>query len=756
MELTRRGMVIGTLAGGGLALGCVLRPRSFKLPLPPRAGEMAFDAWIKIASDGVISVAVPQIEMGQGITTLIPQIAAMELGADWRQIAVEPAPSAAQYANLPLAAKWAQLWMPALPGLGQDPDGFVTRRWAEDNRFNATADGTALAAYEAPVREAAASVRALLAMAAAKRWDIGWEECEASGGFIRHGSKRLSFAQLAEDAAGFTPPDPPALLPRAPAERPADFPAGAPPAFPRLDLPAKVDGSFIFAGDVRLPDMLFAAIRHGPIGETSLAEYDEAAGTATPGLVKVVRNERWLAAAAINWWAAERALAAMLPHFTSTARASSEAIAAALDKGLHFGDAHRLYATGDPDSALAGKFALALRYDVAPALHASLETASATARLRGGKLELWVAAQAPELARFAAAKALGMKTSDVVLYPMPAGGSFDARLEHGHAVEAALIARETGRPVQLTWSRWQEHVAGLPRTPVAAVMAARTAPSGELIGWKARLALPASAREFGARLFGGETPQAAMAAAAGSFDSLAMAGAVPPYAVPNMVIEQVPVNIGLPTGRLRGNAHGYTAFFNECFMDELAALANSEPLSFRIALLGGDARLVQCLQRVSSLANWNGGRDGSGQGLACHVIGDGRGGGRIAAIATARRDENGVRVDRISAVADIGRIINVDIARQQIEGGLVFGIGLALGSSTTYLRGKPATARLGALGLPLLADCPKIEVDFIDSNEAPADPGELGVAVAAPAIANALFSATGLRLRRLPLLAEDV
>ena len=173
-------------------------------------------------------------------------------------------------------------------------------------------------------------------------------------------------------------------------------------------------------------------------------------------------------------------------------------------------------------------------------------------------------------------------------------------------------------------------------------------------------------------------------------------------------------------------------------------------------MLGQDLRLATCLQRAATLASWDGGVDGSGQGLACHVIGANGIGGRIAVVATARRDETGIKVDKLTAVADIGRIVNVDIARQQIEGGLVFGLGLALGSSSAYAGGLPLTGRLGMLGLPLLTDCPEIEVEFIESNAEPADPGELGVAVAAPAIANALYSATGLRLRKLPLLSEDL
>jgi len=753
MQITRRGILIGGLAGGGLALGYVLRPRKFPLPLTAGKGEVAFDAWIKIAADGMVTVAVPQLEMGQGITTLIPQIVAQELGADWRQIAVEMAPVSGIYANLPLAARWAELWTPALSGIAADADSGLTRRFAQDNAFMATAEGMSLAAYEAPARAAAASARALLCMAAADRWDVRWEECELSNGLVTHAKQRLTFGELAAEAAEFTPPSPPVLRPAAAKERPAEHPAGTAPRYPRLDLPSKVDGSHLFAADVRLPDMVHAAIRHGPMGEAELTQFNQKAAIGTPGLIGVVKGKRWLAAVASDWWAAERALTAMAPQFTIGARADTARIEARLEAAVMKGHGTRLVELGAPDELLSPKvLTMKQRYDVAPALHATLETASCTARLQDGRLEIWLAAQSPAAARRAVAKALDMALRDVVLYPMPAGGSFDRRLEHDHAIEAALIAREIGRPVQLTWSRWQEHLAGWPRTPVAAYMSAKTAQDGSITGWMARLALPASAHEFGRRQFGGQTSWSAIKDSAGEADRMAMEGAAPPYAIPNMLIEHVPVSIDLPTGRMRGNAHGYTAFFTECFIDELAHLGRREPLSFRIAMLGHDLRLAECLQRVSALAGWNGGSDASGQGLACHVIGS----GRIAVIATARRDENGVRVDKISAVADIGRIVNVDIARQQIEGGLIFGIGLALGASTNYADGLPQTGRLGELGLPLLGDCPQIEVDFIDSDADPADPGELGVAAVAPAIANALFSATGLRFRKLPLLSEDI
>ena len=752
MQVTRRQIVVGVLLGGGLVLGYQLRPRKYPLPLSPGKDEVAFDAWIKLSRVGVVTVAVPQLEMGQGITTLIPQIVATELGADWRQVAVEPAPVSAHYANLPLAARWSELWMPAFSVLGSSPSGPVTGGWARDHRFTATADGMSLAAYEGPARAAAASVRSLLAMAAAKRWDVDWKACEADEGFIIHGTKRLTFGELSEEAAALKPPASPVLRTDAASESPKATPAAAPLKYPRLDLPAKVDGSFLFAGDIRLPGMVFAAIRHGPIGESGLAYFDKAKARGISGLISLVKGERWLAAVAHDWWAAERALAAIAPNFRGGSRADSARIEAQLEEALLHGEAVSIYQSGDTGALAKKPYTLALRYDAAPALHATLETASATARLKDGKLELWLASQAPEAARRAAAEAAGVRERDTVLYPMPAGGSFDRRLEHDHAIEAAIIARETGKPVQLTWSRWQEHIAGWPRTPVAAVLAAKVAQGGAITGWKARLAMPASSHEFGRRLFGGYSPAKAMADSKGEGDMLAMEGATPPYAIPDMIVEHVPATIALPTARLRGNAHGYTAFFTESFIDELARHSGREPLSYRVAMLGHEPRLVACLLRCATLANWDAGADASGQGLACHIIGE----GRIAVVATARRDEHGVRVDKIAAVADIGRIVNLDIARQQIEGGLVFGIGLALGSSTSYAEGLPETGRIGALSLPLLADCPEITVDFIDSTEPPADPGELGVAAVAPAIANALFSATGLRFRKLPLLSEEI
>lgn len=756
MRVTRRGVLIGGLVGGGLAVGWLLRPHSFPLPLQPAENERAFGAWIKIASDGVVTVAVPQVEMGQGVTTLLPQIVAYELGCDWRQVAVEPAPVSGLYANTVLASRWAEMWMPLAPRLVEAPDDLLTRRWAQGHRFNVTADGTSLAAYETPARAAAATARALLMQAAATRWGVAPEECDVERGFVTHDKDRLPFGVLAAEAASLTPPEVPPLRPDAMAEDVQSSVPGGVLAWPRLDLPSKVDGSWTFAGDVRLPGMLHAAIRHGPIAASSaLDSIKEEGAKGLRGFERIVKGSSgdtaWVAALAQDWWTADTALSRMAPRFRHAEPADSLDIENALDTALREGQAKRIFGKGDM-SLVAGGLPLQIRYEVSPALHATIETASATARIENGVLELWIGTQAPQAAREAAALAVGLDPAEVVLYPVAIGGSFDLRLECMIAGQVAQLARESGKPVQLTWSRGEEHRASFPRTPVVAVMAARPDTEGGVGAWRARIAVPATAREFGRRMFGKDTSYQAIEAVAGQADRLAVAGAVPVYDIPHVEVDHVPARIALPTTRMRGNAHGYTAFFNECFVDELAAKAGREPLSFRMAMLGSDPRLAACLQRVAALAQWDGGVDQSGQGLACHVIDQ----GRIAAIASARRDTSGVRVEKLSAVVDIGRVVNLDIARQQIEGGLVFGLGLALGCAGRYVRGRPEGQTLASMTLPTISECPEIEVEFISSDADPADPGELGVAVVAPAVANALHSATGLRARRLPLFAEEL
>ncbi|MEL1251488.1 molybdopterin cofactor-binding domain-containing protein [Aurantiacibacter gilvus] len=757
MKVTRRGLLAGAAVGGGLLVAWTLVPRSFDNPLQPGDGEIAVDAWLKIAEDGVVTVAVPQLEMGQGVTTLLPQIVAMELGADWRQVAVEPAPVSGAYANVPLAAAWSPLWRPMIPALADEPDDLLLRNWAQENRFTVTAGGTTLAAYERACREAGAAARAMLAMAAAERWDVSWEQCRAENGVIYHGANSASFAELALEAGRHDPPDPPPVRPAAPAERaPAEGVAERelPLAFPRLDLPSKVDGTYVFAGDVRLPGMVYAAIRHGPQDKCELLEYDAARAAGQRGLVKLVESKRWLAAIADNWWAAEQALQKIAPRFAVERPINTTSMEDMLANALSAAGGAVIEKRGNGIDGY--DFDLALRYDAAPGVHATIETSTATARLQDGILELWLPTQAPEAARAAAAKALGMSAADVVLYPVGAGGSFDRRLDNQVAIQVALLAREAGQPVQLTWSRWQELAASYPRAPMAGVMAAETDDSGNIRRLRARVASPPTMREFGRRLFDNEVTWAAIDALEGEADPMAVAGLSPPYNIPDVSVEHVPVSLLLPTAPMRGQADGVTCFMRECFIDELAHRHEREPMSYRIAMLGQDAQLADVLQRAARLAAWDGGTPGSGQGIACHRMQLGDAVGRIAVVAEASAGEGGVRVRRLFASANLGRVVNRDIALQQVEGGLVFGLAMALGCGAEYSQGLPTQQRLASLDIPALSDCPEIEVELVDSEEAPFDPGEIGVPPVAPAVANAFFSATGLRLRRLPLLSALV
>ena len=750
MKVSRRGVLAGALAGGGLAVAFVLMPQRFGAPIEPTEGEVGFNAWLKIATDGVITVAVPQCEMGQGITTLIPQIVAMELGADWRQIAVEPAPPSGAYPNVVLASHWARLWLAGGADIATDENSLLARRFAERTRFNATAAGTSLAAYEEPARAAAATARAMLFAEAAARWNVAPEECRAQDGFVVAGQRQLRFAELAEGAARRDPPEVPPLRSEPPAEPPTGAGSTAETEYPRLDLPAKVDGSFLFAGDIRLPGMAFVAIRHGPIDRSRLKSYDKEAGAKVRGLLGIVEGNRWLAAAGQTWWAAEQALAAMKPVFGTGHPVDSNGIARALENGVNRGAGKRIVQIGSAE-VIDGKPTITRRYDIAPAVHAPIETASATAWLRDGKLTLWIASQVPERARVAAARAIGIGVQDVVLVPMAAGGSFDARLDHTHAIEAAVIARELDRPVQLVWSRWQEMIESPPRAPAAAQIGARLGRDGSIVSLSAKIAVPPFMREQGERMFDNRTSWAAIENSADRADPLAVSGAVPAYAIPNLAVDHVPVEIGLPVARMRGGGDALTAFFTECFIDELAQELGRERLSYRVAMLGQDLKMVEVLQRAARLAEWSGGAVASGEGLACHRMQLGNRTGRIACVAQARPGEGGVRVSRLSAAVDIGRIVNRDLARQQIEGGLIYGLSLALGSAIGFEGGLPTTGRLAALNLPSLGDAPEIAIDFVTSDDPPFDPGELGTVIAPPAIANALASATGQRSRSLPL-----
>jgi len=741
-HVSRRSLMVGATAAGGLALAWSVWPRDYRPNLTAASDEHIFNAFLKIGDDGHISVIVPQCEMGQGVTTLLPQIIADELGADWRTIAVETAPISPLYTNILLVDADSATFTPrsGVPDFVSDVRGWARREWAVRNAVMLTANGSSVQMFEEPCRAAAAQARALLMMAAARRWDANWEDCDTQDGFVTFGAKKLRFADVAAAAALLEPPAEPVYRSNS-----ADPLYGK--ELTRLDLPAKIDGSANYAGDIRLPDMVFAAIRQGPLGATRLKSIDSKAGMQSPGLLHVVRHERWVATVARNWWAANRALDRFAPVFeTAGAPISSDGIDKALKAALKE-DGWRIVSEGEVADAMDGRTKIAAEYAVAPALHAPIETRAATAALDGDRVRVWVATQAPAQCRAAIARATGLSESMVTLFPMMAGGSFDACLDHSVAVQAAIIARQVKRPVQLAWSRAEEIMRDLPRAPARARMTATLNAAGGIDALVARIAVPSTNHEFRDRLFDNTPADVAQRAAAGKADAVAVEGAANNYAIPHVAVDHCPADIGLPTARWRGNADSYTAFFTECFIDEMAARAGSDALSYRMAMLGKAPLLARCLLTATSLGGWEGGLSGTAQGLACHSMR----GSHIALMATARQSDKGLQVEQLVAVVDAGRLVNPAIARQQIEGGLIFGLAAAVGATTDYEGGVATARKLGQLGLPRLSQCPQILIEFIDSDRDPGAIGEIGVPVVAPAIANAMFAATGRRIRRIPL-----
>lgn len=738
----RRSLLIGGGVAAGLALAWAAWPRSAPVAIDSLPGEQIFGAWLKIAPDGRVTVMVPQTELGQGAWTLIAHIAADELGADWRTVAVEPAPISAAYINhlwLDSDARTAtpREFVPeALEGFG----GWRQSVLAGSAPAMLTTGSTTQRMFEAPVRETAAIARALLCMAAARTWSVDWQSCDARDGFVVHQQRRMRFGELAASAAEFDPPSFPPL--RAP---------GSGPLFgqelPRLDAPSKIDGTFAFAADIRLPDMVYASIRQGPHGDTRLKAYDKVAAERVPGFLAVVRQERWVAAVATNSWAAQRALNAMDPVFTTDGQRADSALAdRRMKAALASDDGAQIVRRGSVADAFAGRPVLQAEYQVAPALHQGIETRSATAAHNDGRIQLWVASQAPGLCRAAVATALGVSEANVSLIPMAAGGGFDRALDHEAAIQAALIARAIDRPVQLTWSRTEELLRDLPRPPARARLRASLSSAAMVDAWHAAVATPPARLEARAR-FTGAKSFAASATNRGKTDAASVSGAVPPYSIPNVAVDHLPADTSIPAGSWRGNADSFNAFFTECFVDELARTAGIDPFTFRISMLGDQPLLANCLQLATQAGGWQGGASGSGEGLACASLR----GSHIALMANARPGAAGLVVDRLVVAADVGMVLNPALVRQQIEGGLIWGLAAAVGATTRYRRGLAGARRLADIRLPDLARTPQIEIEIVVSDRPSGGVGELGVPVVAPAIANALYTMTGQRLRRLPL-----
>ncbi len=730
LNVNRRTLLIGGGAGLGLLLAWGVWPRSYEANLNAAKGESVFNAFLKIGSDGKVIVVVPQAEMGQGVYTSLPQILADELGADWRTVGVEPAPINPLYANDFLLTEAKD----ALPGWLRGPGEWTLRQVAIRNSVILTGGSSSIRGFEQRYREAGATARALLCMAAGKRWDADWQACDTAEGFVTRGDDKLRFGELAEDAAKLSPPS------DIPLRKLGEVGISG-KSVPRIDLPSKVDGSAQFAGDVRLPGLVYASVRHGPFGDTTLIEVDKKAADRVAGVIAVVENPGWVAAVATNWWAADQALDALSPKFRTVGGFPDDAsINAALDNALASGDSKRFFERGDPDGLLKGD-AFSAEYRVPMAPHAPIEPLTATAQLDGDRLEVWMPTQAISFAHAAVARAVGMREDAVTIFPTLIGGGFGRKVANDAAEIAAILAIKMKRPVQLTYSRAEETMHDDFRPPAVGRMRAKLA-NGRPQAWSAAIAAPSTTAEQFSKLMPGMP-----GASSDKPEAAAVEGALPGYSIPALSIDHHVAPIGVPTGAWRSVANSYTAFFTECFIDELAEEAGIEPFSFRMQMLGKAPRLAHCLTTAATLGNWQGGIAGSGQGIAAHSCF----GSHVAMLAELHVNEGRIILDRIIAVVDCGRMIHPDIVRQQIEGGIIWGISGALGNAISIERGLVTARNFSGLGLPMLSDTPEIVVELIENGEAPGGVGEIAVPPVAPALANALFAATGERSRSLPL-----
>ncbi len=568
----------------------------------------------------------------------------------------------------------------------------------------------------APVRKAGAEVRERLITAAALRWNVDRTECSAENGAIRHraSERRLDYGTLAADAAALAAPSDPPL------KQPAAFRLlGKPTA--RLDLPLHVSGQSIFGLDVVLPGLRFAALRMAPNLGAKIAQIGSAKAEAIPGVRKIVRIADGVAVIADSSWAALRGREALDVTWSGgDTQLSSAAIASRFrDAATRAGNVQRN--EGDVERALAGAAqVIEARYETPYLAHAPLEPMNCTARFADGICEVWVPTQSPGLAQEAAARIAGLPLEAVKIHSTFLGGGFGGRSPPTVVTQAVAIAKAAREPIQLLWTRDDDMRHDHYRPASLVVLKAALDGNGDPTAWSQRIVGP----------------------------ELAHDGVDFPYAIPNLRADYVEEDPGIPTGYWRSVGASQNAFVIESFIDELAVAAKADPIAFRRKLLGNAPRHRAVLDRAAEMAEWSRpAAEGRSRGVALYYAH----GGWVAQIAEISVEDKRIVVHRVFCAADCGFVINPDTVLAQIEGGIAFGLGAALKDEITIQGGHAVQHGFRDYPLLTIAEMPKIEVCLIPSDAPPTGAGEGPVPPIAPAVANAIYAATGKRLRSLPL-----
>lgn len=700
---SRRDFLKGTVATtGALVIGFTV-PAAARLAhaAATAPGPLVPNAFLRITPDGQVTVVCGLSEMGQGVHTGIAMLVAEELDADWTTVRLEQAPADNVYAN---------------PSFG----------------IQATGGSTSIRANYEPMRKAGATARQMLVNAAANAWGVDPAACSTENGRVVHPDGRsIEYGKLVA-AAGALPVPSEVRLKDA-----KDFRILG-KGLRRLDTPTKIDGTARFGLDVRLPGMLTAVMAHAPVPGAKVVSFDDVAARAIPGVRQVVQIPQGVAVLAEGFWAAVQGRDALVVKWDEGALAalSSESISASLTEAtLRPGKVAR----EEGDAGVPAARTIEAVYEAPYLAHACMEPMNCTAWVRADSAELWSPTQAPGPHREIVAKLTGLPLERVQVHTTYLGGGFGRRFAPDFAIGATLLSKVAGAPVKLVYTREDDMRAWFYRPASVVRFRAGLDDAGQPVSVTARIAAPSIML---AAQFVKELPN--------GIDDPAVEGISDcPYAFPNLRVEYVQTEPGVQVWFWRSVGHSQNAYFLEAFVDELAAEAGKDPVEFRRALLGKQPRLRGVLDLAAQKAGWGAPLPaGVHRGVAVASSF----GSHVAQVAEVSVGTDGrPRVRRIVAAVDCGRTVNPTLIARQIEGAIVYGLSAALHERITFKAGRVEQGNFSDYPMLRMDEMPRVEVHIVPSDEAPGGIGEPGLPAATPAVVNAMFAATGRRIRRLPV-----
>lgn len=767
-KITRRGFLIsGAAVGGGLFVGYLAWPEH-QLALRAGPGESIMNAWLKIADDGQITVVAHHVEMGQGVHTSLPILLAEELDADWHDISIEQAPVDPIYVNVEMITGGLEE-SEMLPEFLEDIGLSIVGGLARLAGMQVTGGSSSIRDSYNTLRVAGAGAKAMLIETAARNWGVDPAECSAADSIVSHAAsgRAAGYGELAAAAALLQPPSEPSL------KDPADFNL-INSDVQRLDIPAKVDGTAGFGIDVDMLDVAHAAIRMPDCVSGSVKSVDASALDDMPGVEAVVTDDSFVAVVAATTWEAKQAVAAIEIEFDDGAAAdlSSKQLAKRFEAALTAdgddaaytyrdeGDVDEAYETltlSEGDVPLAegdapfGK-SVEATYRVPYLAHACMEPMNCTAGFDGTSCRIEGPVQAPSIVRDKVADALGIEKENVSVVPTLLGGGFGRRLEPDVAIQAALASREAGRPVKLVWDRETDTAQGPFRPMAMARMSAVLGSDGLPLLLHGRGTSQSVTGNYAGRWFpsfASDEPDAS------SVEGLANM----PYEIANRRLQHVLQDVPIPVGFWRSVGNSFNAFFVESFMDELATAAGQDPFAYRRALLGEHPRFRRVLDELEAMSGFHEpvapGAGQVGRGLALHrcfgsIVGE------VAEVRVIKSDDgDDIRVERVSCVIDCGDTVHPDTIKAQMEGGIIFGLTAALRGQVTFEDGRAQQSNFHDYEMLMLAEAPVVETRIIRSGEKLGGVGEPSTPPIAPAVCNAIFAATGRRIRDLPIIGSE-